>query len=270
MRALTCAFVLSAALIASGCKDDGKPTGVDSNTPFPESIPPVSTMQADVSDLSSQGLAPQGLCQAASALVAAWVNLNVGVRLAIPVAAFTACVANTPVYVGGNTWRWTASGGAGEAAWTAELTALVREVEGTGEVDWTMQVSGTQLGLDRAVWYDGTTVGAATSGSWTFYDPASTDPPEPVISCDWTREGTPGDDRTLNFENIHQGDENLGDVLRYGLAYPVANITYTDASGENSATIAWDVGDGSGQFTPAQGEPCCWGPRPGYPDQSCE
>ncbi|MBD3162310.1 MAG: hypothetical protein GF346_08250, partial [Candidatus Eisenbacteria bacterium] len=169
-------------LTGLSCSDDDDDNPVDPGTPFPHAVPTAATMQIDLQELKSDGIAPapEGLCHALTAVVVTWVNANVVVRLAIPVAAFQACITQSPVYLGDQTWRWTASGGSGANAWTAELTG---EVINPTVVQWTMRVSGTQNGFDRFLWFDGTCDVDARDGVWHYYDHTSPESSVEIVRC---------------------------------------------------------------------------------------
>jgi hypothetical protein len=259
----TAGCLLSMAFLLGGCLD---PSGPESSTPFPYATPSGGTMQIDVSDLSSGTRSPQGICHAGSAFAVAWINLNVVVRLAVPVAAFNACIARTPAFVGNNTWLWTASGGFGPNAWTAELEGMVM---GGTQVAWTMRISGTAAGYDHLLWFTGASDVAARSGTWTYYDPASPDTPAEVVQCDWSLPVATGEDRAVAFEVVDPGSADVGDRLEYELSGPAASVSHFDASAGTTATIEWDTQTGVGTFTPDGGNPCCWGPRPTFDDTAC-
>lgn len=258
-----------AALCVAGCSDDDeKPTGPDPRTPFPHAQPTAATMEVDVQDLEAPGAfaAPQGICHAWTTVVVAWVNLNVQVRLAIPAAALGACGQQPSIYLGDQTWRWTASGGQGTGAWTAELTA---RVVSASRVDWAMRISGTPLGLDRFLWFEGYADVGADEGMWTYYDPRGAQPTNGVVECTWSLPSDAEADRTLEFENVDETGAEFGDLLQYELADSIATISYFDASAQATTEARWDLSDGSGGTTNAQGQTCCWGPRPLYPDVAC-
>lgn len=266
----TAVFSAAVALLALAsvlsCGDDD-PSGIDPDTPFPHTIPSQLTMQADTNDLAGGGLAPaSGACHAVSAIAVGWIDLNVKIRLAVPVAAFIACAAQTPVYVGDGTWIWTASGGAGAGAWTADLTG---QVASTTQVAWEMRVSGTASGFDRFLWFSGQCDFAATHGSWLYFDPQSQQEQQELIQCDWTYFGGEPTMYTVAFRNVDEGGAGYGDLLRYAYTTPLASISLADASNEDTTRISWDTATGAGMLVNAEGDSCCWGERPLFPDVEC-
>ena len=258
-----------ALLMLTACgNDDGKnPVQPDPARPFPFARPTVATMQMDLEDLQrGSPKAPPRVCHALSAAAVAWVNLNVVVRLAVPVSAFSACLNQPSVYIGDETWRWTASGGIAPQAWTAELTG---HDAGEGVEDWSMRISGTARNLDRFLWFNGTCDTAAHAGAWHYYDPAGLPAQTEVIRCDWSLPAIPGEAQVVQFENVGPGHADLGDRLRYEVVSYTASVTYEDANPVASTIVRWDLRNGAGTAISAQGDTCCWGVRPFFPDTVC-
>jgi hypothetical protein len=256
---------LTALAVLSCSNDDQNP--VDPATPFPYTTPSVATVQPDLSDLQQKSVIdPSGLCHALSAVAVGWVNLNVAVRLSVPIAAFGACLNTQPVYLGDRTWRWTANGGLGLNAWTAELTA---HDAGSGRVDWAMRVSGTQLTLDHFLWFDGQCDTAARAGVWHYYDPASPESTTETLRCTWSLPESPSAPLSIVFENMTSGQPDSGDRLRYRLADSVASVGFDDADPAGTTQIRWDLRNGAGKTVAANGDSCCWGARPLFPDVTC-
>jgi hypothetical protein len=196
----------------------------------------------------------------------AWVNVNVQARLLIPEAVLIACLQQPSVYIGDSTWRWTATGGAGVDAWTAELSA--KAVAST-PIEWAMRVSGTARALDRFLWFYGECDVAANSGFWIYYDPESPDLAKETIECTWSFPAGSDEDRSLDFENVDAEADEYGDVLHYGLADSIATISFTDASAQGTTEVRWDLRDGAGRTVTAAGDTCCWGARPLFEDVDC-
>lgn len=254
-------LIAAMAFAGPGCSDDE--TNGPEDPAFPHTVPSSASMAVDVDDLNEPRLAQGGVCHALAAFVAAWTNLNVAVRVAIPVAVFEVAASTTPEFVGDQTWQWSASGGAGAQAWTALLTG---KVVSTSRVDWAMRVSGTAANLDGFLWYDGYSNPTAVSGEWRYYDPSTPSAQNQIVLCTWTSLAT--DDRELAFENTAQGTSGDGDRLIYALDGAAASLEFEDASESTTTSIAWDVETGAGSATNAEGT-CCWGPRPGFDDLVC-
>jgi hypothetical protein len=261
-------LVLAMALSSCSNDDGGGDKGPDPDTPFPATAPTSATMQIDTVDLedpSSRGGA-RGICHALSALAVAWVDANVVIRLAVPSGALNACLLREPVYLGDDTWRWTASGGTGMGAHTGELTAHVAGQQ----VDWSMRVSGTQYQLDRFLWFEGTCDAAAHAGFWKFYEPLEPETPLQIARIDWSRPSA--QQAGLTIENTDTDSPDLGDQLHYAWNDPEASIEFVDArdAGADTTRISWSAATGSGTTIAASGDTCCWGPRDqDYPDVLC-
>lgn len=268
MNARALCFLLAASLPVVGSCSDDKDESPDPATPFPYAAPAVATMELNVADLDQgAALASTGLCHALSGLLVTWINANVVVRLAIPAATLDACVHQSPVYLGGDRWRWTATRGVGGSAWTAELTGLVRSEH---HVDWEMRVTGTVLHLDRFLWFDGSSDAAARSGVWHYFDPGSSQAQTELVTCSWSLPLPGSEDRELQFENVESGSDGLGDILRYELADSIAEVAFLDSSVPATSRVHWDLRDGVGMAVSAAGDTCCWGSRSAsYPDVEC-
>ncbi len=260
---LAAAFVLSC-----GGNDDDKPTGPDPDAPFPYAAPPVGSMEMNLNDLGEGATQTDvGVCHALSAAAVLWIDVNVKVRLAVPVAAFAECLKQQSVYLGDSTWRWTAGAGAGADAWTAELTA---HVVSESRVEWAMRISGTRQAFDRFLWVDGNCNGAARTGTWHYYDPASPQTTRELIRCDWALPATPGGNSAVLFQNVEAGGQDSGDRLRYEVTDSIALVSfYNSGPPADSVRVSWDLRTGEGMAIGAQADTCCWGPRPIYPDVIC-
>lgn len=254
------------ALSLLSCGDDG-PSDPGEEHPFPHQLPTPASMQLDTSHLDA-GIAPAdaGLCHALSATVVAWINFNVRYRLLIPAAALAACATQEPAYLGEQTWRWTASGGTGADAWTAELTGRI--VSAT-EIDWEMRISGTRLAFERLLWFSGQCDPSAQTGTWHYYDPSSRDSPKELLRSEWLVFSGPELVASLEFRVVDPALEGYGDWLRYDLAMPEAQMSLFDASQNDTSWVAWDLETGEGSAAGPEGEICCWGEGPVYADIEC-
>ena len=190
-----------------GCSDDEKETEPDPT--FPGQTPSTATMQIDLSELNDSGSPlAAGPCHTGSFLLVSIANGLVATALILPIATLGATVQNEPVYVGNQTWRWSASGGSGSNAWSAEFDGHLASAV---SVEWTMRVSGTTLDLDDFVWYTGLSNLAASSGSWTFYDPSDLDEVGETMYS--TYDVPSADVGTLTFENRNDDSDGNGDEL---------------------------------------------------------
>ena len=260
------AWMMTISLVAGlsvnwGCSDDDEMVDPD----FPHTVPTGGSMEIDAEILTAPGgLARGGGCHGIAAFVVGWTNLNVAVRTAIPVAVFVAAASNPPEYLGDQTWRWTASGGAGGGAWSASLTG---HIAASDRVEWSMALSGTVLQLEDFIWYDGFSNPGATLGEWRYYDPATPNERNQVVLCTW--DASAFDDRHLSFENTKEGAPENGDVLTYAVEGDLAFLEFEDADDEQSARIDFLLTTGEGSATNNEGI-CCWGPRPDFDDVTCD
>ena len=260
---LSVAALLATQFGTIGCSKDDKPEVTD--PVFPGELPSPATMQIDVSDLSDAGSpALSGPCHAESAFLVTVANALVVVALATPVAVLGVTVQQEPVYAGNQTWRWTASGGSGGNAWSSEFDG---HVANPTTVEWTMRVSGTPLGLDEFVWYTGISNVAASSGSWTFYDPL--DLGEIGETLYSTYAIVSEDTATLTFEDRNDNGSGFGNELTYDAAGDDLSVSFLSATEDATFAVEWSRSTGAGEQTDFQGERCCWGARPDFDDVQC-
>ncbi|MEZ4650895.1 MAG: hypothetical protein R3E97_19340 [Candidatus Eisenbacteria bacterium] len=246
-----------------GCSDDDE--GPEPDPTFPGQTPTTASMQIDLSELNDSGSpATFGPCHSTSFLLVTIANGFVATALILPIATLGATVQNEPVYVGDQTWRWSASGGSGGGAWTADFEGHLASAT---VVEWTMIVNGTDLDLEDFVWYTGVSNLAASSGSWTFYDPWDLDEVGETLYSTYVVQSE--DVGNLTFENRNDDGDGFGDLLTYDANDDDLAVSFYDASEDGTLSVAWSKSSGVGQLTTIQGETCCWGERPTYPDVQC-
>ena len=257
-------FGLMSLVVCLSCSNDDNPA-IEVPTPFPHTLAPVGSMQIDFSDLSGGAKEQSGLCHALSSLVVSWVNVNVMVRLALPVIAVASCFDNDPEYVAPMRWEWTATGGSGANAWTAKLSGFVT---GADSVHWAMRISGTPLHFTDYLWFDGFANYIAAEGSWDYYDPESPELPRRILTSNWSLPaGT--EDKTIDFINVDESDDGFEDRLAYQIQDDEASVSFFDASVPGTTTVEWNLDTGEGSTTSVDGSSCCWGQRPAFPDIEC-
>ena len=262
-------LLLAWTLIPLSCADDDKPTTPDPATPFPYAKPAVSTMQVDTSDLAGEGaIDKSGPCHLQTRNLALWVDAVLIFPFSIPVGAFGACLLRDPIYLGNATWRWTATGGTGSQEHTDELTARLL---GESQVEWALQVSGTQHDLDRFLWISGVSDTAAREGEWRFYDRQSPQTPREVLRISWSVDDALGGSAELLIDVTDGDGARFGDRLRFEASAVQAVLSLEDlAGGETDTTsVRWNRVTGDGRMVSAAGDTCCWGERPGYGNIDC-
>jgi len=261
----TALFLSGSVLIFSslgtmGCSDDDEKT-TEPDPVFPASTPSPTSMQIDLSELSSGNPLLAGPCHLGSAILVGIANFLVVGALAIPVAVLGETLDSDPVYVGDETWRWSGSGGSGGGAWTSQFDGHVLSSD---TVEWTMRMSGTIFNLEDFVWYVGQSNVDANTGTWMFYDPADLAELDESMFSSYANLG-PGTG-LLTFENRNDDGAGTGDILTYTAQGDDLSVSFFNAADNTNLSIEWDQATGQGSRTDAQGGRCCWGDRPDYPD----
>ncbi len=259
MARRTLALALLAALAA--CTSD--PTSPSDPGPPPE-LPPLTSMSGDFSIFGTPGgqhaelssgasLTSQNFGNAAIRVLAAQVATVV--VLAVPVATFAAAANSTPTFEDDHRWHWRFMTVQGGYTYTAHLTGVVQG----GSVVWDMRITSPTHAppLDEFVWYDGQGQLDHTSGTWTFYDPATPASSTPVLGIDWTHVSA----TEHGWEATALAGVASGDIFTASVDGDDRMITYLDASEQDFMEIYWNAADGSGYLIAPHyngGVKACW------------
>jgi len=238
------ALALLAALTA--CTADS--TSPNDPGPPPE-LPPLTSMSGDFSIFGASGAQRPETASAASLS-----SLNFGaaavrvltaqvatvVILAVPVATFAAAANSTPTFEDDNRWHWRFTTVQGGHTYTAHLSGAIQG----SMVAWDMRItSPTHVPpLHEFVWYDGQGRLDRTSGTWTFYDPATPASSTAVLRIDWTHMSV----TEHGWEASALAGVASGDVFTASVDGDDRMITYLDASEQEFMEIYWNAAAGSG------------------------
>ncbi len=255
----TFAVALLAAL--SACSTDS--TGpVDPGTP--PDLPPLTSMSGDFSFFGAPSASQRQQPQRASLTSLNFTNAAIRVlaaqvatvvTLAVPVATFAATANNTPTFEDDDRWHWRFTAVQGGHTYTAHLSGAV---QGT-VVDWDMRITSPTHAppLNEFVWYGGQGRRDRTSGTWTFYDPATPASPTAVLRIDWTHVSA----TEHGWEATALSGEASGDVFTSTVEGDDRLITYSDDSEQAFMEIYWNASDGSGYLIAPHyngGAKACW------------
>jgi len=239
---------------------------VHPNAAYQYDTPFEDTLEPQMDQLSENGLAPTpGTCHFWASAAVVWTNGAVIVFTGLPTLAFLEAVTHRPIWYPPDTWLW-----AYTVPWGASLVTveLYGTLDGATEIDWEMLISGTLQEYNRFKWVSGTSQTDATAGHWILYDHRTPSSETEALRVDWTRLAQ--DDRDLLYQNILTTSEGYGDSLRFTIDGDSATVRLDDLSEGTFTRVAWNVEDGSGTLTGANGDRCCWGPAPTYDDINCE
>ncbi|MFC1659906.1 hypothetical protein ACFL3S_00390 [Gemmatimonadota bacterium] len=253
------ALALLAALTAC---TSGSTSPIDPGPP-PE-LPPVTSMSGDFSlfdtpsaqhaELASKAsMTSLNFGNAAIRVLAAQVVTVVG--LAVPVATYAAAANSTPTLEDDNRWHWRFTTVQGGHTYSAHLSGAVQG----STVAWDMRITSPTHAppLEEFVWYGGQGQLDRTSGTWTFYDPATPASSTAVLEIDWTHVSA----TEHGWEATALAGQASGDVFTASVDGDDRMITYRDASEQAFMEIYWNAANGSGYLIAPHyngGVKACW------------
>lgn len=247
----TICVLLSVMLVTLSCDNNN-------NTSEPPTIPSEATMTADFSEMENAEKVHKSSAAESNfstALFAAGiVKLILDVNLAIPRALTAAAQQHEPNEVADGEWEWEYSTQANQNEFGVRLLAITNS---QSDVEWRFFVTNTASdpSLDNALFFQGNTNFAATSGTWIYFEPASSDQ---VSTLEWDTEG---DEKFLKLEVTSDRNDNLGDTIEYSFDGSVKTVTYVDASNSETTTIEYNTETKAGFIISPDhnnGEKSCW------------
>lgn len=235
-------------------------------------IPPVSSMVMDVegftegpagSTIHEGRVMTQVNWTLAAVQVGFW-NTILALNMAVPVAAFTASIDQTPVFDRDEgVWVWTFDYDFVGRTYSSRLTA---NVNGT-EVDWKMYIS-EENGFQDVLWYSGTMQVDGTSGYWILSKNGNN--PTEYLRIDWEIESN--EVGSIRYEVIETGAPEIGSYIQYGrIAGGNYNVFYDIVltNTDKSAEIEWNSDTGAGRVEyDGNGVFFCWDEN--FDDVECE
>jgi len=240
----------------------------DSTSPadpgIPPELPPQTSMSGDFSLFGSSSALQAELAAQANATSHNFANAAIRVLaaqaatvivLAVPVATFAAAANNTPTFEDDDRWHWRFTTVQGGHTYTAHLSGAAQG----SMVNWDMRITSPTHSppLEEFVWYGGQGQVDHTSGTWTFYDPATPASSNAVLRIDWTHV----DWNDHGWEATALSGAANGDVFTSSVDGDDRMITYHDVSEQNFMEIYWNASDGSGYLIAPHfngGVKACW------------
>ena len=157
----------------------------------------------------------------------------------VPVAAYLACLDQTPVYLGDNSWQWSATWG-GAVSYSARLvTTRISNEEFNAE----MYISKTGSYTDFK-WFEGTVRYDRTHAEWTMYESPLNNPP--WLNIEWNMDWEQGlSDITYT---IVQNGEEYGSYITFGITdNPDYDAFYTISYSQKETAIKWNLSTKNGR-----------------------
>jgi hypothetical protein len=230
---LTAVAALAVTLIFTATSCDKEPVNKR-----PE-LPPVETMIMDFSDFTTQPAGTKGTDFPSenfiySYLTVGYWSVSAVVITALPVAAYTNALTQTPEYLGDNTWEWSFEFPLNNLNYLATLTGTRINNE---EFSVEMIIAQALLPNEGVKWFDGMVRYDHTSADWTFYKEGTI----AVLEIEWNKDFvTEAADLTYTYTEPEQAE--TGSYIKW--AYSPGDLfdaAYTVSMSEGMTNIEWNV-----------------------------
>ncbi len=208
----------------------------------PPSLPPATSMQADLSLFDAAGAqdvvgspAVVGSNFLAAAVSVSLARAATIVVMAVPVATFAAAASNTPVYENG-AFHWTYNVSENGQQFQADLSGSAQASQSL----WEMRISSTATTppLSDFLWYSGTASLDGTAGAWHIYDGTQPSSGTALLGITWTH--VSATDWSVEFTNVNPSAVQVGDKLTYGSSGDLRTVQFLDASASAQTTVEWN------------------------------
>ncbi len=203
-------------------------------------LPPVESLMMDFSDFSEEpGTATKGTLATYQNFLHAYLtvgfwNISASLVSALPVAAYTVALQQSPVYLGDHTWEWSFDFPLNNINYTATLTgARINNEEFSMEMVIAMAIApdaGTK-------WFDGVIRYSHTHATWTIYKNGTI----PVLDIEWNKDFiTEAEDLTYTYVEAGHAEEGSYIMWSYkpGEVYDAA---YDISIVAGMTNIEWNV-----------------------------
>ena len=202
-------------------------------------LPPVESLVMDFSDFS----APPAAMKSSElsyvnflfsyTTVSFW-SASAVLVTALPVAAYTHALSQTPEYLGENTWEWSFEFQHNSLSYLATLTGKRLNNE---EFSMDMVISPASMPEEGVKWFDGVIRYDHTSADWTVYKEGSLAVLEIAWNMDYETE-----EADLTYTYVEPDKEETGSYIMW--AYrpgEVYDAAYTVSMSQGMTNIEWNV-----------------------------
>lgn len=266
-------LLLLLLLVNIGCEKKS-PTESSKNEQAP-TLPPATSMQVDFKMFNNSLAMAKATHTLAknnwlnAAIRVAVINSAVALGVSIPASIFALAISEQPKLDDEGKFHWLYNCQFGSESFSADLVGWL-DVKNHESV-WEMYITSTNVvpQLTRFLWYEGRSKMDGTNGYWRIYNAKQPESKTDFIRVDYNF--MPSDLRSLVFENIADGNPNLGDKLSYQVSNTTIKVEFWDASELRNAEISWDSGTGSGYLQMPgynNGQKSCWDQN--KDDTSCQ
>jgi hypothetical protein len=244
-------FALSAMVLFTVSSCDREPSDLR-----PE-LPPVESLLMDFSYFNTQ---PGGMkssdfsfvnFQYSFTSVSYW-SAGAVLVAALPVAAYTRALTETPEYIGENTWEWSFEHKFNQVDYLGTLTGKRLNNE---EFSMEMVISEASLPDEGVKWFDGIVRYDHTSADWTLYKEGSL----AVLEIAWNKDYVT-EEADLTYTYVEPEQEETGSYIiwEYSPEEPL-DASYTMSMSEGMIHIEWNTISVEGRVkSPAYFEDEAW------------
>ncbi len=174
-------------------------------------LPPESSLNMDFSNFQqekSAGLLIENWLYSAASI--SFFSALSSTHMVVPTAAFNASFAQTPTYIGNQTWQWSYQFPVIGATYTARLNG---KTERKDQIRWEMYIDKAGFnGFTNFLWFEGTSVDS-TKANWIIYEEPTA--PSAVLDIEWKANA----DRTkssLVYTYVSSNDEDADSFIEFG------------------------------------------------------
>lgn len=228
-------------------------------------LPPAASMQVDFK-LFNNSLAMAKATHTLAknnwlnaAIRVAVINSAVAFGVSIPASIFALAASEQPKLDNEGKFHWIYNCQIGSESFSADLVGWI-DVK-SHESAWEMYITSTNHTpqLTKFLWYEGRNKIDGSSGYWLIFNNKQPEAKNELIRIDY--DFITNAQRSLTFENVAQGNPNLGDKLSYQVTNTTIKVNFWDASESQNAEISWDSATGSGYLQMPgynNGQKSCW------------
>lgn len=225
-------FVLIALVLFTVSSCDKEPV---ENRP---ELPPVESMVMDFSDFSTQPLGMKSTSSYVNFVLSyttlSYWNAAAVLVTALPVVAYTHALAQSPEYLGDNTWEWSFEFEHNAMGYLATLTGARLNNE---EFSMEMVISSASNPEEALKWFDGVVRYDHTKADWTLYKEGSL----AVLEIAWNKDYVT-EEADLTYTYVEPDQNETGSYImweyRPGEVYDAA---YTVSMSEGITLIEWNL-----------------------------
>lgn len=251
-------LLLVGLLIINACSDSVSSSEQDT----PPKIPSVESMNMDFSTFD-ENEPPSQINDEASEVTnftqavirAALMKAVVDANLALPRAIFKAAADADANLNEENEWEWSFSKTINDDNFEVRFVGT-RQDENT--ILWECYITNSQMGLEDALLFDGTSNNDGTEGNWTYYNIQNQKEHEAVSQITWSKTETT---TSLTLEVLSEDSQHFGNTIEYFSKGNIKHATFYNAGEDATTELEWNSESFTGYLIAPNynnGEKACW------------